>query len=62
LVLFGFSWINLEELGRCADRLASPVERIEIGARVSPRLASIALQLAHVLLRVKLKAELCNQG
>ena len=52
----------MEELGRCADRLASPVERIEIGARVSPRLASIALQLAHVLLRVKLKAELCNQG
>ena len=51
----------MEELGGWADRLASPVKRIEILARVSPGLASIAFQLAHVLLRVKLKAELCNQ-
>jgi len=28
----------------------------------SPRLRSIAFQFAHVLLRVKLKAELFNQG
>jgi hypothetical protein len=60
LGFLGLIWINLEKLGRCADRLASP--RIEMRARLSPRLASVAFQLAHVLLRVKLKAELCDQG
>ena len=50
----------MDKLGGRADRLASPVRLIELGAKRKPKLRSIALQLADVLLRIKLKAELFN--
>ena len=48
LDLFGLAWISLDEFAGRADRLASPVRLIELGAKRKPKLRSIALELADV--------------
>ena len=50
----------MDEFAGRADRLASPVRLVELGAKRKPKLRSTALLFADVLLRVKLKAELFN--
>lgn len=50
----------MDEFGWRAGRLPSPVRLIQLGAKRKPKLRSIALQFADVLLRVKLKAKLLN--
>jgi hypothetical protein len=42
------AWISLDEFAGRADRLASPVRLVELGAKRKPKLRSIALELADV--------------
>ena len=56
-----FPCISLHKLGRCAARLALPIAPDQ-SERTSLKPGSIAFQFADVLLCVKLKAKLFNQG
>ena len=47
-IYLDLAWISLDEFAGHADRLASPVRLIELGAKRKPKLRSIALELADV--------------